>query len=101
MRAAGARLAFELLDTLTELTSSLSPWRDFSRTSAPMPPLTRISSPMWYFRMLASSLALPAGLWERKESRVNYKGLETGTVQKGREGMQLVMPEAENSATRW
>lgn len=55
-------------DTLTELTSSLSPWRDFSRTRAPTPPLTRISSPMWYFRMLASSLALPAGLWERKQS---------------------------------
>lgn len=44
---------------LTELISSLSPCKVFNLTTAPTAPLTSISSPMWYFRMLASSLALP------------------------------------------
>jgi hypothetical protein len=43
-----------------------------------MPPLTRISSPMWYFRMLASSLAFPAGFWEKEAELISR--LLTGKV---------------------
>lgn len=46
--------------------------RDFSRTRAPMPPLTRISSPTWYFRMLAKFLGIsqesaPFSWWQGSE----------------------------------
>lgn len=88
-----------MLHTLTELTSSLSPWRDFSRTRAPMPPLTRISSPTWYFRMLASSLALPVGVWEKKAELILR--LVTGVVKEGpKEKMQVVTPVTENPLPR-
>lgn len=46
-----------------------------------MPPLTRISSPTWYFRMLASSLALPVGVWEKKAELILR--LVTGVVKEG------------------
>lgn len=85
------------LGALTELTSSLSPWRDFSRTRAPIPPLTRISSPMWYFRMLVSSLAF-AVRWQKKETLLCTRGM-TGEV-KGQEKMAVVSSEQDNSLNK-
>lgn len=64
-----------------------------------MPPLTRISSPTWYFRMLASSLALPVGVREKKAELILR--LVTGAVKEGpKEKMQVVPPVTENPLPR-
>lgn len=42
------------------MASSFPPCRVFNLTSWLTAPLTRISSPMWYFKRLESSLALPS-----------------------------------------
>lgn len=55
-----------------------------------MPPLTRISSPMWYFRMLVSSLAFAVRLWE-KETLLSTR-VVAGEV-KGQEKIPVVSPE--------
>lgn len=95
----GTGLALEPSGGLTELTSSLSPCSDFSRTKAPMPPLTRISSPMWYLRMLASSLALPAGKWG-KEAGLTAR-LATGMLRAGRPRRNTPRTDLEHSSSTY